>query len=151
MNDETTLKKLGPPLVLFFIGLYFWWFETNPTEPRKSGESIPSQILTTWTIGNSKLTFYKGSSGDEVEGFQFNPKSNYTYAMLKGRYKDSVLSGDWFMPKSGQKCAYKKFGTFYWGRFNFDFDKDSFAGRYGYCNDTLDGEWGGAERHFLHK
>ena len=28
----------------------------------------------------------------------------------------------------------RKVRTFYWGRFNFVFDKDSFAGKWGYCN-----------------
>ena len=97
LTDETILKKIGPPLVLLFIGLYFWWFETNPTELRKSGESIPAQILTTWKTGSTKLTLYQASSGDEVEGYWFNPKTNHIYTLLKGHYRNSAVSGEWFV------------------------------------------------------
>ena len=145
------MQFLRPFLVLFFIGLCFWWFETNPSELRKSGESIPSQILTTWKTGSTKLTLYQASSGDEVEGYWFKPKTNHIYTTLKGHYRNSVVSEEWFVAESKTKCAYEKFGTFYWGKFNFDFDEDSFAGRYGHCNNPLDAQWGGVERHFLHK
>ena len=108
-------------------------------------------MLTTWTTGNTKLTLYQASAGDAVEGFFFNPKSNRIYGILKGRYRNRVLTGDWIQAKSKKKCTSQKFGTYYWGRFNFVFDGDSFAGKWGYCDDGLDDEWGEAERHRLLK
>ena len=146
---KSCLKKFGPPFILFVFGLFFWWLKFDTPSPQKADKSIPSQILTTWTTRNTKLTLYQASPGEEVEGFFFNPSSNRIYGILKGRYINKVLDGEWIQAKSQKKCTYQKFGTFYWGRFNFVFDKDSFAGKWGYCNDALIDQWGGAERHRL--
>ena len=93
MSEGINLKKLGPPLVLLLIGMCFWWFEANPTQPRKSGESVPSKILTTWKSGDRRLTLYEASTGEGVDGFFFNPKSNLIHLMVKGRYRDTALRG----------------------------------------------------------
>ena len=151
LAEKTAVKKFGPPLALFLIGLCFWWLKPDTSEPQKNSESIPSQMLTTWTTGNTKLTLYQKTTGELTEGFFFNPKSNRIYGILQGRYRDGALNGHWIQAKSQKKCPDEKFGTFYWGRFNFVFDKDSFAGKWGYCNSALHDVWGGAERHRLRK
>ena len=76
----------------------------------------------------TNLTIYLKTTGDLTEGLFFNPKSNRIYGILQGRYRDGALNGHWIQAKSQKKCPDEKFGTFYWGRFNFVFDKDSFAG-----------------------
>lgn len=151
------MKKLGPPLILLFIGLCFWWFDTNPTEPQKSSESVPSQIesvpsqiLTTWTTGKNrtiKLTLYEASSGGDIQGFFFkhvSGKSGKIDGMVKGRYRDNALKGYWFNAVSKQQCAYKRFGTLYWGRLDFEFGEGSFTGKWGSCDNQLNKEWNGA-------
>ena len=134
------MKKLSPPLVALFIGLWVG----GCSNPINSVESIPSKILTTWKSEDERLTLYETSTGQGVDGFFFNSKSGEIDRIVKGRYRGNTLSGYYVRAKSNEKCDYTRFGSFYWGSFMLEFGEDSFKGKLGDCNNQGIEEWNGA-------
>ena len=74
------------------------------------------------------------------------------YGWSNGRFigvymnKSARFEGRWIQDKSGRRCNDTVNGSFYHGKVWFkvlDTDKNSFKGKWGYCNDTPNFHWRG--------
>jgi hypothetical protein len=59
---------------------------------------------------------------------------------LAGELQGSTLEGHWFEPNSARRCANERGGTWFWGRFELEFNRavNEVQGHWGYCEGALD-------------
>jgi len=101
---------------------------------------------TEWTSSNGKTSqtaavFFKRAKPDGRVG---------NYGWSNGRFigvymnKSARFEGRWVQDKSGQRCNDTVNGSFYHGKVWFEImDKNSFKGKWAYCNDTPNLNWRG--------
>ena len=136
------MNKFIPPVLLLLAGIYFW---LQPRFGISESSSVPSEILTTWRTGTAhrKLTLYQDGTSDMVDGYFYNAKLGKLEGIVKSSYSDGTLTGIWFQAKNTNRCTSKKYGTFYWGKFELNISKTSFKGKWAYCDNELGGSWNG--------
>ena len=60
---------------------------------------------------------------------------------IYGTAGNARISGYWVEPSSGQKCASKKQGSFYWGRYHGSVSRGGIKGKWGYCTEPASMTW----------
>lgn len=105
--------------------------------PEKRRSKLPS-VAGSWNSDFGRLILQQ--SGDQITG-------GYPGGRLQGRLNGQALDGYWAQESGRQACSFKKFDTYYWGRFRFVFVDGRFAGSWRYCEDgPSQGGWNGTRR-----
>ena len=110
-------------------------------EPESNG--VPIKMFATWETDFGHMSLFSSPHRQWVEGFYYNSKTLGIEGMMRARYSNNALAGFWIESKSDKKCDVKKFGTYYWGRLQFNIREDAFLGNWGYCDEALDRDWNG--------
>ena len=150
------MKQLFPALLMIAAGLYLGLSNIRTSDQSitlskeiKQAENIsevPQGILTTWKTGakgNGRLTLYAGKRNGLVDGFFYNSDTNQLNGMVSLKYRNRRLNGVWFQPNSRIECKSKMHGTYYWGEVEFMMSRNSFAGKWGYCENPKTEVWNG--------
>lgn len=77
----------------------------------------------------------------QVQGNSVSGSYAFKNGRLRGNLSGSAFSGHWMQDGSALRCEREQGGTFYWGRFELTLDGDRLDGRFGYCEQPLDGSW----------
>ena len=164
------MKDYIPPFILILIGIGFYYYQSpgvvkssedtrTDDKPlvKKNLESVesvdkpidsdpfPSRYLSNWNTDDGPMKLMQGPDM-WVKGFYY-----FDNQEVKGRVttryiqKDNrkKLSGYWVQDESPQRCDYSRHGSYYWGMLTFDFQGDSFTGKWGFCDDKPQSNWNG--------
>jgi len=107
-----------------------------------TSESLSSSAISgTWNSNWGEMVFKQ--SGNSITG-TYATSNGKVYGTING----NILEGYWTQSSAGKKCSTQKYGSYYWGRIKFVFDKNEhFSGNWGYCNNTpSSGGWSGKKR-----
>ena len=149
--------KLLVPLVLLGGCFVFWWSMTYLKDPVCLSGTLadtdglagqvqqppPPELLTTWRTDFGLLSLVGLPSSNGVEGFYYDKDTNQMEGMLRASYNDQILTGYWIQSTSKKLCSYKRHGSFYWGKLHFHFGEKWYYGKWGYCDEELNGSWNG--------
>lgn len=92
-----------------------------------------------WGSTEGDIRFHQ--QGNRVSGRYTNDNGE-----LVGSVNNDLLRGYWIEDHSNKRCSSPKNGRYFWGKIEFRFTGNSFAGRWGYCDDALSGTWSGQRK-----
>lgn len=107
--------------------------------------AVLSQDFTgTYRTSEGRLSLWHPVNPDQYIGQYDNDGGRIVDAV---RYNKKLI-GFWVENSSGVRCSYARYGSYYWGRMQFDFDGVRFFGFWGYCEGRADHEWNGTREPF---
>lgn len=89
-----------------------------------------------WTSSEGRLTLH-------YDGRNFNGNYDNDGGRVSGTRKENILEGYWGEDSSGTRCSTERLNTYYWGKIRWEFNGNSFSGKYSYCDNDWSGSWNG--------